>query len=90
MVLRLIYIVLSPVIGLLPPSPAENFRRLDASTEASGPHDFAVREQATSSARRRVHRIPPQRPVTFAKRPSEWDGTEVQYSCFYPAVKNDF
>ena len=39
------------------------FRKLDASVEASGPHDFAVRVSAASSARRRrVHRIPPQRP----------------------------
>jgi len=30
--------------ALLPPSPAEYFRELDASVGASGPHDFAVRE----------------------------------------------
>jgi hypothetical protein len=46
--------VLSPVIGLLSPSPADysfvetrsgqqNLRQLDASAGASGPHDFAVR-----------------------------------------------
>ena len=38
------------------------FRRLDANLEALGPHDFAVRELSTSSARRYVHRIPPRRP----------------------------
>jgi hypothetical protein len=36
------YIVLSPVIGFLATVASGN-RRLDASTEASGPHDFAVR-----------------------------------------------
>jgi hypothetical protein len=36
------------------------FRKLHTSVEASGPHDFAVRVSAASSARpRRVHRIPP-------------------------------
>jgi hypothetical protein len=29
--------------GLLTPSPADKFRRLDANLEASGPHDFTVR-----------------------------------------------
>jgi hypothetical protein len=33
--------------------------KLDASVEASGPHDFAVREKRARLARRRVHRIPP-------------------------------
>jgi len=36
--------VLSPVIGLLTPSLAKKARQLDASVEASGPHDFAVRK----------------------------------------------
>ena len=35
--------------------------RLDASVEASGPHDFSVRLGAVRQKRRRVHRIPPQR-----------------------------
>jgi hypothetical protein len=52
--------VLSPVIGLLTPSLAEKCRQLDASVEASGPHDFAVREaRAFVSSAARVHRIPP-------------------------------
>jgi len=43
------YFVLSPAIGLfLSPSSAVS-RRLDAGVEASGPHDFAVRESAPSS-----------------------------------------
>src|SRR6266481_6140534 len=50
--------------ALLPPSPADMFclspvgptqlRELDASVGASGPHDFAVREQHLSSACRRI------------------------------------
>ena len=40
--------VLSPVNGFLPPSPAGSFlARLNASTAASGPHDFAVRSSHT-------------------------------------------
>jgi hypothetical protein len=35
--------------ALLSPSPADTFRKLDAGVEASGPHDFAVREVALSS-----------------------------------------
>jgi hypothetical protein len=52
--------------------------RLDADLEASGPHDFAVREkQRLVSAPPRVHRIPPPTSVTIAKRPSVWDGTST-------------
>ena len=37
--------VVSPVIGFLATVAGGNdFRQLDASTEASGPHDFAVRD----------------------------------------------
>jgi hypothetical protein len=59
--------------------------RLDTSVGVSGPHVFAVRKLATSSARRYVHRIPPQRPVTFAKRPSKWDGMarDIQLICAF-------
>jgi len=45
-------------------------RKLDASVEASGPHDFAVR---LSNVRQRclgVHRIPCPTSVTIAIRPS--------------------
>jgi hypothetical protein len=55
--------VLSPVIGLvchrhrriwfcLRPVGPTSLRKLDAGVEASGPHDFAVREKRRSSARR--------------------------------------
>jgi len=49
---------------------SENFRRLDASVEASGPHDFAVRITRRSS---KAHPRPPHpvpTSVTIAKRPS--------------------
>jgi len=41
------YFVLSPAIGLFVTVTSENFsRQFDASVEASGPHDFAVRRHA--------------------------------------------
>jgi hypothetical protein len=43
----------------LSPSPTGLSRQLDASVEASGPHDFSVRFSAVRQERRRVHRIPP-------------------------------
>jgi len=47
--------------AFLSPSPAGiSSRRLDASVEASGPHDFAVRKlSALVFSAARVHRIPP-------------------------------
>ncbi len=45
-------------------------RRLDASVEASGPHDFAVRIGAVRQGHLHVHRIPHPTFVTTAKRPS--------------------
>jgi hypothetical protein len=45
------YFVLSPVTGLFCHRRSRNcFHKLDASVGASGPHDFAVRELALSSA----------------------------------------
>jgi hypothetical protein len=53
-----------------------NRRRFDASIGASGPHDFAVRELARSSATRNLgHRIPRPTSVTIAIRPSCRRGT---------------
>ena len=43
--------VLSPVIGLVCHRHLRLWRRLDAGVEASGPHDFSVREPARSSTR---------------------------------------
>jgi hypothetical protein len=57
------YNELSPVIGFLATVAGEkDFRQLDASTEASGPHVFAVRIGIARLARRCVHRIPIPRP----------------------------
>jgi len=84
---------LSSVIGFLVTVIGENFfHQLDAGVEASGPHDFAVREKHHSSL------VPP-RPshpcptfVTIAKRPSVlgrdgedeeviWVKSEPEYFC---------
>jgi hypothetical protein len=45
------------------------FRELDASVEASGPHDFAVRVSAVRQQHFRVHRIPLPTSVTIASAP---------------------
>jgi hypothetical protein len=52
---------LSPVIGLFCHRRlADTSAKLDASVEASGPHDFAVRKlSAFVKSAARVHRIPP-------------------------------
>src|SRR5258705_8671779 len=68
------YFVLSPAIGLVVTVICASSRRLDASVEASEPHDFAVRFSAIRKRRRRVHRIPRSTSVTIAKRPSEEAG----------------
>jgi hypothetical protein len=69
--------VLSPVIGLVCHRHRRScLHQLDAGVEASGPHDFAVREKRRSSARRSARPTLPastaSRPasVTIAKRPS--------------------
>jgi hypothetical protein len=66
------YNVLSPVIGFLATVIPEKLasHELDASVEASGPHDFAVRVTRCSS---KAHPRPPHPAPTFvtiAKRPS--------------------
>jgi hypothetical protein len=53
--------VLSPVIGRFVTVACEidyRFRKLDASVEASGPHDFAVQLARVRLAQQAVHRIP--------------------------------
>jgi hypothetical protein len=51
--------VLSPVTGLCCHRRLrKDFRKLDASVGASGPHDFAVRLSAVRQRHRHVHRIP--------------------------------
>jgi len=56
------YSALSPVIGFLATVAGGKLRRLDASTEASGPHGFAVRETRRSS---KAHPRPPHPAPTF-------------------------
>src|SRR3954470_14565463 len=66
--------VISPVIGLCCHRRLAFTAKLDASVEASGPHDFAVRISTFRQACYRVHRIPYPTFVTIAKRPFVWDG----------------
>jgi hypothetical protein len=65
------YIALSPVTGLSCHRRLRNrFRKLDASVGASGPHDFAVRKQALSSAAPPPSTASRLASVTIASRPS--------------------
>ena len=67
--------VLSPVIGLFCHRRSTSYpAKLNASVEASGPHDFAVRLSAIRQRRIRVHRIPP-RVRDDRDTPLEWDET---------------
>src|SRR6266702_495038 len=52
------YNALSPVTGFLATVISGTYRKLDASTGASGPHDFAVRVRAVRQRHIGVHRIP--------------------------------
>jgi hypothetical protein len=66
---------LSPVIGLgCHRHLRDTSRKLDASVEASGPHDFAVRLSAVRYRHISVHRIPP-RVRDDREPPLKWDGT---------------
>jgi hypothetical protein len=61
--------------AFLPPSPVKiAFHQLDASVGASGPHDFAVRKIALSSAAPPASTASRPASVTIASRPSVWDG----------------
>jgi hypothetical protein len=53
---------------------AEHHRPLDASVEASEPHDFTVRLTRARLSRQGVHRFPRSTFVTIAKRPSRKGG----------------
>ena len=64
----------SPAIGFLATVTCGPYRRLDTSTEVSGPHDFAVRKLSTPVSRAAASTASPPAFVTFAKRPSGWDG----------------
>ena len=50
--------VISPAIGFFATVTCGTYRRLDTSTEMSGPHDFAVRFKGPRHEHIRVHRIP--------------------------------
>jgi hypothetical protein len=81
---------LSPVIGLCCHCHRrDTSRQLDASVEASGPHDFAVRFGAVRQQHIRVHRIP-SRVRDDREPPLVWDETKSLYCCFYPGVKRNF
>ena len=53
------YNVISPVIGFLATVTCRSLHKLDASAEASGPHDFAVRFSAVRRRHLGVHRSLP-------------------------------
>jgi hypothetical protein len=70
------YIVLSPVIGLYCHCHRrDTSRQLDAGVEASGPHDFAVREKLRIVERAFASTASRPAFVTIASRPSWWDET---------------
>ena len=67
--------VLSPVIGLFCHRRRWSYlHRLDASVEASGPHDFAVRFSTIRQRHFHVHRISA-RVRDDRDTPLEWDET---------------
>src|SRR3954466_4611287 len=80
--------VISPVIGLVVTVALRSPAKLDASVEASGPHDFAVRVQHRSSAvLNGVHRIPP-RVRDDRERPSVGrDGAIRKVFCVWGETK---
>ena len=79
------YNVISPVIGFLATVADGTYRQLDTSTEASGPHVFAVRfgavRQGTSAST-----APRPTLMTIAKRPSYRDGMPTD-ALFRPSGK---
>jgi hypothetical protein len=66
--------VISSVIGLFVTVICVSKHRLDASVEASGPHDFAVRLGAVRQRHLHVHCIPP-RVRDDRDTPLWWDET---------------
>jgi hypothetical protein len=65
--------VISPAIGFLATVTCGPDRKLDTSTEMSGPHDFAIRFQRP---RRERHPRPPHpRPALMTLRNAPLDGT---------------
>ena len=77
------YSVLSLVIGFLATIAREKLapHELDASTEASGPHVFAVRIRAVRQKRFRVHRSP-SHVRDDGRRPSGRNGMAIDMPLF--------
>ena len=72
--------MLSLVIGFVATIIGGTDRQLDASTEASGPHVFAVRFGTVRHRHLHVHRDPPN-VVTIMIRPSCRDGMAIICHC---------
>jgi hypothetical protein len=74
--------------AFLSPSPVKvAFHRLDAGVEASGPHDFAVRRTALSSAAPPTSTASRLAFVTIASRPSEEAGRGELVKMICPTAK---
>ena len=77
--------VISPVIGLCCHRRQRNYsRQLDASVEASGPHDFAVREKHASSSAPSRPSHPAPNVFDDRETPLVWerDGAHLLLICF--------
>ena len=75
--------VISPVTGFLATVISGTYRKLDASTGASGPHVFAVRFRAVVKGTAASTASHPAL-MTIAKRPSYRDGTKPIYADLGP------
>src|SRR5665213_2863823 len=87
MVLRLM--ACSPRRSLVPPSPVDLSPGLKPASGASGPHVFAVRlrrlrQKAPSTATATRPAL-----LTFAQRPSEWDGMVVDIALICISVNQN-
>ena len=84
------YFALSPEIGLSCLRRLRRLRRkLDASVEASGPHDFAVRLSAARQEHIRVHRIP-SRVRDDREPPLMWDGTAIIFDVIWVEREQEY
>ena len=71
----------------MPPSPrGSRAPRVDASTEASGPHAFVVRDSTVRQRRLRIHRNPPL-VRDDGQRPSSRDGMAATMPLITTSVK---
>jgi hypothetical protein len=65
----------SGFLATIPSATRKRCRRVNASVEASGPHDFAVRNARARHSHCRVHGIPHPTFVTIRETPLMWGGT---------------